>query len=125
MTVSDDRLIEEIYAATLEPQRYDAVVALWHEHFENRFEDAGTGMPQPPSFDTLEPHFAQAERLYERLGRVGAQHAAHARDEASVVLHLDASARIVEATGAARRSLALSDTQIGPVVERFDVPWDD
>jgi hypothetical protein len=59
------RLIDEAYAATIDPQCFERLIDLWGAHLYDRIS---ADAPNAPSDKVLEAHFARALEIAERVG---------------------------------------------------------
>ncbi|WP_300375610.1 alpha/beta fold hydrolase [Henriciella sp.] len=64
-----ERVIEEAYATTLDPERYEALLAAWHEYIST-LPDGGDDIFLA---DNLNSHFQHALAILDRIGRVEAR----------------------------------------------------
>jgi pimeloyl-ACP methyl ester carboxylesterase/DNA-binding CsgD family transcriptional regulator len=59
------RLIDEAYAATIDPQRFERLIDLWGAHL---YDSINANAPEALRDKVLEAHFARALEIAERLG---------------------------------------------------------
>ena len=65
-----DRVIDETYATTLNPERYEALLTAWSDYVETLPDDGGDDAFQA---DGLNTHFQRALAILDRMGRVEAR----------------------------------------------------
>ncbi len=107
------KLIDLVYASTLDPHRYDDLLACWQLHLDAVIADAGLDAHAGAASDQaeIERHFNRAFAILERLGRqtvegrsLGALVDGEARPSALV----DATGRIIAVNGRAHSLFGLS-----------------
>ncbi len=120
-TTRTSELVDLVYAATLDPQRYDELMAHWQQHLDAVL--AAPGTPGTPADDeNAEPcasaqgeelarHFDRAFAILERLGRQDAgthSLAALVESESHPALLVDAQGRIAAVNARAHAQFGLA-----------------
>ncbi|MEO3388662.1 alpha/beta fold hydrolase [Mesorhizobium sp. CAU 1741] len=113
------RLIDLVYASTIDPHRYDDLMACWQVHLD----EALSSSPEPETIDPdagqeeIERHFNRAFAILERLGRQGTEaqsFSALVDGESRPAVLVDATGRIVAANG---RAIALFGVTPGDTID--------
>ncbi|MEE2879278.1 MAG: alpha/beta fold hydrolase [Pseudomonadota bacterium] len=65
-----DRVVDETYATTLDPERYDALLSAWSDYIA---ELPGVGGDEIFAGDPVSDHFRRALAILDRMGRVEAR----------------------------------------------------
>ena len=76
-TSQTDRVVDETYATTLDPERYESLLAAWSDYVTSLPEDDSDGVFRD---DQVNTHFQRALAILDRMGRV------EARDESARVI---------------------------------------
>ena len=72
-----ERVVDETYATTLDPERYEALLAAWADYVSRLPEGEGDGVMRE---DGVNSHFQRALAILDRMGRV------EARDETARII---------------------------------------
>ncbi|MCO5145820.1 MAG: alpha/beta fold hydrolase [Aquamicrobium sp.] len=107
------KLIDLVYASTIDPHRYDDFMACWQVHLE----EVIAGSPEEDATDPdaaqaeIERHFNRAFAILERLGRQGAEgrsFGALVDGESRPAVLVEPSGRIIAVNGRARTLFGVS-----------------